>query len=275
MYIAEIRGKLSPKVEAKEDILTCNVFSFFKYSSHSIFLKGYLEELGFNVSRDEAINAVFDFWPRYEDYTEPDLVITAGDYYFLVEAKYFSDFAEETQKTKAQLVRGVHNGLQQARINDKIFVLVAITADSYEKPERLQTLPGELQSYCKWTNWQTIAKFLQRTADRRQPISVEDRLFALDLYELLDRKKLRSFNGLDELFKNVEIINACDEVFFNARTAKFRGDFIGFVESLSFSKPLSVSPSYIFLDQSKQLFRNTDYPIMNESKNIEIFFRRS
>lgn len=37
MYVAEIRGKFSPAEERKEDILTPNVFSFFKYAKREIF----------------------------------------------------------------------------------------------------------------------------------------------------------------------------------------------------------------------------------------------
>jgi hypothetical protein len=39
MYIAELKGKLSLTDERKEDILTSNVFSFFKYSTRKVFLK--------------------------------------------------------------------------------------------------------------------------------------------------------------------------------------------------------------------------------------------
>jgi len=45
MYLAELHGKLSQRIERMEDILTSNVFSFFKYSTREIFLKGYLNEL--------------------------------------------------------------------------------------------------------------------------------------------------------------------------------------------------------------------------------------
>ena len=89
MYLAELRGKLSSRVERMEDVLTSNVFSFFKYSSRDIFLKKYLNELGFNVSDREAEEAEFRFWPVFEEGTEPDLVIIVGDYYLLIEAKYF------------------------------------------------------------------------------------------------------------------------------------------------------------------------------------------
>jgi len=69
MYIAELHGKLSQRIERMEDILTSNVFSFFKYSTPKIFLKGYLKKLGFDVSDQEATEAEFIFWPRFEENT--------------------------------------------------------------------------------------------------------------------------------------------------------------------------------------------------------------
>jgi hypothetical protein len=78
MYLAELRGKLSSRVERMEDILTSNVFSFFKYSNRDIFLKGYLNELGFIVSDKEEEEAEFKFWPVFDDGAEPDLVIIVG-----------------------------------------------------------------------------------------------------------------------------------------------------------------------------------------------------
>ena len=86
MYLAELHGKLSSRLERMEDILTSNVFSFFKYSTRDIFLKGYLNTMGFDISEQEANRAEFIFWPRYEENTEPDLVIIVGDYYLLIEA---------------------------------------------------------------------------------------------------------------------------------------------------------------------------------------------
>ena len=83
MYQAELRGKLSSRIERMEDVLTSNVFSFFKYSTLEIFLKGYLGELGFAASDQEASEAEFIFWPHFEENTVPDLVIFVGDYYLL------------------------------------------------------------------------------------------------------------------------------------------------------------------------------------------------
>jgi hypothetical protein len=110
MYLAELCGKLSSRVERMEDVLTSNVFSFFKYSSRDIFLKKYLNKLGFDISVREAEEAEFKFWPVFEDGTEPDLVIMAGNYYLLIEAKYFSEFSEGTKKDEHQLLREIKNG---------------------------------------------------------------------------------------------------------------------------------------------------------------------
>ncbi len=38
MYLAELHGKLLSKLEKREDILTSNVFSFFKYSNRNRYL---------------------------------------------------------------------------------------------------------------------------------------------------------------------------------------------------------------------------------------------
>jgi hypothetical protein len=45
MFIAEIKGKLSHNIEEKEDVLTSNVFSFFKYADRKAYLKPFLAEL--------------------------------------------------------------------------------------------------------------------------------------------------------------------------------------------------------------------------------------
>ena len=92
MIIAELNGKIPSKLEDKEDILTSNIFSFLKYSSRRL-LKDYLSLLGIDVTLNDSKNAEFIFWPKYDDRTEPDLVIVCGDNYILFEAKLYSDFS--------------------------------------------------------------------------------------------------------------------------------------------------------------------------------------
>ncbi|MBC8469977.1 MAG: hypothetical protein H8D56_10945 [Planctomycetes bacterium] len=239
-----------------EDILTSNVFSFFKYSTRDIFLKEYLNKLklGFNISNQQANEAEFIFWPRFEENTEPDLVIIVGDYYLLIEAKYFSDFAEETKKTKAQLLREIEGGKLEADNYGKKFRLIAITADHYYKKDKFRVITSEFFSYFKWTNWQSVSSFIDNTLETNKNVKKRERDFALDLYNLLDKKNLRDFQSFDTLYNVRTLTDSGVSIFFESKTAKFRGDFIGFMDSLSLDRKLQLLRKTIFLGAKKKKF---------------------
>jgi len=253
MYLAELRGKLSSRVERMEDVLTSNVFSFFKYSSRDIFLKKYLDKLGFNVSDREAEEAEFKFWPVFEDGTEPDLVIMVDNYYLLIEAKYFSEFSTGTEKDEHQLLRELKNGKLEAKNYDKEFNLIAITADYYYKKEKFEVIPQNLRPHFKWTNWQLISSFLDNILSSTPNIKGPERDFSLDLYNLLDKKHLRSFQNITY---NGPSLKDYSSIFFNARTAKLRGDFIGFIESLSLTERLKPVGKTVFFGSGKRIFKS-------------------
>ena len=69
MYLAELHGKLSRENENKEDILTSNVFSFFKYANRKVFLFELMKILELNVSQLDLETAQFQFWPTFVDGT--------------------------------------------------------------------------------------------------------------------------------------------------------------------------------------------------------------
>ncbi len=255
MYQAELRGKFTPIDSRKEDILTSNVFSFFKYSDRAIFFNQYLKQLGFIVTIEESRNASFAFWPRYEDNTEPDLVIIVGPYYLLVEAKYFSDFGIKTDKSDAQLVREINGGLLEAKNYGKQFVLIAITADHAYKDSTFAELPEEFRHLIKWTNWQKVAFFLNEILNGDCDLTPQDREFALDLYTLLDHKKLRDYQGAGILYSSLPNLSGMQYVFFKAETARFRGDFIGFTESLVTVDRLAPNKERLFFFNQQRGFR--------------------
>ncbi len=253
MYLAELRGKLSPRVERMEDVLTSNVFSFFKYSSRDIFLKKYLNELGFNVSDREAAGAEFRFWPVFEDGTEPDLVIIVGDYYLLIEAKYFSGFGKKTETTDDQLIREINGGQLEAFNYGKEFYLIAITADYYYKKDKFKVIPQIFRPRFKWTNWQSVSSFLDNVLNSNPNIKGPERDFSLDLYNLLDKKHLRSFQSITY---NGPLLKDYRSIFFDAKTAKLRGDFIGFIDSLSLAKGLKPVGKTVFFSSTKRIFKS-------------------
>ena len=156
MYLAEIRGKLSTNNENKEDILTSNVFSFFKYASRNDFLYPFILSLGVDITPDDALDAEFRFWPRFVDSTEPDLVILIGDYYLLFEAKFHSGFGEGNATTKHQLIREIEGGDLEAKSMGRKFRIYAVTKDYYEKPEMKAAIPAEFMPNFQWLNWQAV-----------------------------------------------------------------------------------------------------------------------
>jgi hypothetical protein len=263
MYLAELHGKLSSKfdkenylsqsVERMEDILTSNVFSFFKYSNRDIFLKNYLNELksGSKISKKEAEKAEFRFWPHYEDGTEPDLVIIVGKYYILIEAKYYSGFGEKTETSDEQLIREIKGGQLEAKNYNKEFKLIAITSDYYYKKYKFKAILPDHEKCFKWTNWQFVSSFIDNTLNRNISIMKSERDFALDLYYLLDKKNLRSFQGI---IYTGELLKSFNSIFFDAKTAKLRGDFIGFIDSLFLDKKMKYPGKVLFFNSARKVF---------------------
>lgn len=228
MIIAELQGKIPRKLDNKEDILTSNVFSFFKYSNR-IFLKEYLSELGISVSLEEANNAEFKFWQSIENKTEPDLVIICGKYLLLFEAKLYSDFSPKTENIDSQIEREIKMGKMLAENFKKEFVYIALTAEYYKNRSKYTQYENRDFLFI-WTNWQLIANFINEKLELSKIKS--DYEFVLDLFSLLVKKNLRSFKGLKNL-NYEEISKFSNSVFYNVLTSKFKGGFFGFEENLS------------------------------------------
>jgi hypothetical protein len=275
MYLAELHGKLSSRAERLEDILTSNVFSFFKYSNREIFLKAYLEKLGLNVTSREAIDAEFIFWPRFEENTEPDLVIMVGNYYLLVEAKLFSTFGEETRNRKAQLLREIEGGSLEAKNYGKVFKLIAITSDHYYKEDKFRAIPREFCPSFKWINWQAVTSFLKDILEGDRNITARERDFAFDLYRLLDKKNLRDFMGFDSFYDLGSHLKGYGLVFFEAKTASYRGDFIGFTQSLSFDSNLHAFKKIFLSNKQRELFAPLFKGETMKQINTPIFYKET
>jgi len=71
---------------------------------------------------------------------------------------------------------------------------------------------------------------------------------------LLDKKNLRNFHGVKALGSMILDLTSHDFLFFDARTASFRGAFIGFTESLIFDSKILPSDKAVFYDKRGKLF---------------------
>jgi hypothetical protein len=73
---------------------------------------------------------------------------------------------------------------------------------------------------------------------------LEGGLFAQDLYDLLDKKKLRGFLSFNRIDGKVE--PSARSIFFSANTASFRGAFLGFIPSLVVEKYVEEESGRLF-----------------------------
>ena len=237
MYLAELHGKLSKNNENKEDILTSNVFSFFKYADRCIFLLEFVRSFGLNASETDARQAEFVFWPHYEDQTEPDLVLLIGKYYLLFEAKFHSGFGQETREKKHQIVREIEGGKNEAVNLGKEFLIIAVTAHYNDNIDFKKEIPAEFIFAVRWINWQSIAWLLYQQVENHPELPLETRLFANDLYTLLVNKRLRNFEGIKVFSAGLpQLCSKNGNLFFDVKSARYRGKFAGFVPALSGSK---------------------------------------
>ena len=229
-----------------------------------------MNKLGFEVTVKDAEEAEFRFWPNYEDGTEPDLVIIVGKYYLLIEAKYFSGFGKKTETIDDQLIREIKGGQLEAKNYEKEFNLIAITADYYYKEYKFEVIPQKYRPHFKWTNWQSVSSFLDNILSSNPNIKGAERDFCMDLYNLLDKKHLRSFQNITY---NGPLLKDYRSIFFDARTAKLRGDFIGFIDSLSLAKGLKPVGKNVFFSSSKKIFKSLSKLEKLKQVKSPIFFK--
>lgn len=254
MYIAELRGKLSRDQENMEDLLTSNVFSLLKYAPRDIFLYKYINHLGVTVTQKDAREARFQFWPTYNDLTEPDVVILIGGHYLLFEAKLLSGFGQETETTDAQLLRELRGGMTEAHNLGFRFQLFAITADYFQPPDLYGGIPEKYHEFLRWTSWQKFAFFLYSLLLSETELAEETFMLTQDLYDLLDKKGLRQFEGSRALAIYNYALSPYEKLFFSGESAKYRGDFIGFSSTLPQDELLSFEADSIFFRRDTPYF---------------------
>lgn len=247
-----------------EDLLTSNVFSFLKYAPRDIFLYKYINHLGVEVTKKDAQNARFQFWPTYNDLTEPDVVILIGGHYLLFEAKLLSGFGQETDTVDAQLLRELRGGLTEAHNLGSRFQLFAITADYYQPPDLYGGIPEKYHKHLHWTSWQQFSFFLYSILLSETGLTKETQLLAQDLYDLLDKKGLRQFEGSRALAVGNYFLSSHDSLFFSGESAKYRGDFIGFSSALPQDEVLTFEADSIYLRRDNPYFST----LMSDNRKI-------
>jgi len=128
-------------------------------------------------------------------------------------------------------------------------------------------LVREIDCRFKWINWQAVSTILLDVLEQDQE-QAPNYLYAVDLYQLLDKKKLRGFLPFTRLMHIYNAELPPNIIFFSAQTSAFRGDFIGFETILSVLPRIDNVPKSIFYSVSNF----TDLPIVDVDQVDHIFF---
>lgn len=244
MYTAEIKGKIPSSLMDREDLLTSYVFSFFKYADRRVFFSELINRLGLSVSNADLINAEFEFWPKYDERTEPDLVTVVGKYYLLWEAKLKSGFGQKSDKHESQLKREIESGRQAAHNISKEFILIAITEDYNEKLEKYEDVDRNKINF-KWINWQSITDIIEKVLETYGE-RIPDKLMVDDFYNVLLKRNLRSFRSILEIQSNPISWIPDQDIFFSIRGSRFTDVFSGFSKISTFDSMIQSVPDFVF-----------------------------
>ena len=156
------------------------------------------------------------------------------------------------------------------------FYLVAITADYTYRKERFKLIQDRYGVDFNWINWQSVAGIIYEALEENDQLKHTEKLFALDLYNLLGKKNLRNYLGKSAFLKNKLALKILPSVFFDAASAIFRGEFIGFLQSLQFDKKIEPAIFKVIRLNSKSYFNSLQLRSKNLYKpNEHIFFKES
>jgi hypothetical protein len=195
MLMAQLRGKLPGDVwQSSEDLLTSAVFGSLKYLPPAITAGILARSVSLEPGSAPRPAPPFrwHFWPWWGT-CEPDVVIEDDRALYLIEAKLYSDFGQETATVARQLRREWTDGLRHSASCGKSLHLIAVTnhttipADTLRR--QLAGAHADL-SRVSWLSWTDIGRYL-----RDAPCTDEGRGCVDDLLELLARMGLAPFDG--------------------------------------------------------------------------------
>lgn len=232
MTIAEVHGKLA-NVENKEDLLTSDVFSAFRYLPVNLGLIPFLKQMvngttGKRIGNlfSDCLTADYVFWPKTSFFKrEPDLLILIGrkvktPIAVLIEAKYHSgkhDAFRKKSKETLKIYDGDQLAEQYAELNKRNIYLDGVGRELLLAADPLiqlfvtahEAIPLEMIGESRgklaqegaftgqnmyWINWQAAYDAATDTLTT-QILSDYQRFVLEDLKKLLEWKGLVSFHG--------------------------------------------------------------------------------
>ena len=229
MLLAQLHRKVPSEFEGMEDVLTSSVFALLKYLPSRLACK-LLAEFADIPLQPGALE--LELWPRYSTPpgfpkpvgdaerdeetairgdTEPDVVIRAGEWLVLIEAKYRSALDDSYD----QLGREFAVGYQLAKGEDRRFGMVVVTAHTLPPTpvdvdlatgvrrvlaaasvglgDAAEEMVAAVSASLQWTSWQRVYRTL-REARRNWEVSESEHRLLEDVCQLLELRGLKPYD---------------------------------------------------------------------------------
>ncbi len=183
MIYAEIKSKI-PEVKYREDVLTSNVFTFFKVLPENYLLKLICNIVNQNVSKLLKNRRIIEFslWKKFSNLKEPEIYIKfEPEYHVFIEVKYCSPESGDSQ---------LKDYLDIFSTSNKH--LIYLTADRTEpvwttQKEAYKGLP------ISWINWYKFKSVIEDLASK-ETNEIVCNIYNL-IIEYLNYKKFSNFDG--------------------------------------------------------------------------------
>jgi hypothetical protein len=219
VLMAETSGKLAvvqtdaapTDISRMEDVLTSNVWGVLKNCERSV-VQSLLAVAYPPITGISGERLDFQFWERFDDRTEPDVIISAGEDVIIVEVKYHSDFDKGCEEQAPQILREIA-GARRAFPGRRIHFLGVTREERIAWPSKVcacrdyvETLRTYLdEGLLHELSWSTIYEWLTRMVTapdgNLNPVSMR---FLKDLHEYLKYKEIgyvpASITGRDRPF---------------------------------------------------------------------------
>jgi len=203
MIQAEIHSKLNvidfaedaedvsyPDLTRKEDVLTSNVFGILK-NLDVTFLNEILGAANVPVHLTDDTFEI-EFWPNFEDGTQPDLLIRGTDFLVVIEVKYLSDFDRGNDLRKSQILRefeGARMLANEAQL-PHIYLLAVTQMDSIEWKDKVRSFDRSeltrIEPKLHSISWSQIFNIVKNTNTKDKTSA----RFRADLLELMENKQI-------------------------------------------------------------------------------------
>ncbi|WP_083915023.1 PD-(D/E)XK nuclease family protein [Alkalispirochaeta alkalica] len=191
MIESYLNNKIPKEFISLEDLLTSEIFGFIQFLPNEILIK--ILEKSENIFNKFAIGTIpepkiksinYNFWPRYKNYGEPDLLLKLDNFYLIIEIKYNSKPGQYQLENYYKLLKDEYN------MENPLIILLS---PMHHYHSILNTCSEEIQKTIFSLTWKQLKEILDFTAFEEPYNSM-----AKKCVELLNFHNFKNFDGFNK-----------------------------------------------------------------------------